>query len=134
MKRTVYPVYIHEDKNDPVPFYVYAPDFDRGTQGVDFAEALEMAEDLINELVVSYEDAGIEVPAPSAPEALNVPEGDFEAWIVCDPEDYKRRTDNRAVRKNVSLPAWLNTAAEKAGLSFSAVLQEGLKEALGIAK
>ena len=91
-----------------------------------------MAEDLLNELLVAYEEAGTEIPAPSTPEALNIPDGDFEAWIVCDPEDYKRRTDNRAVRKNVSLPAWLNSAAEKAGLSFSAVLQEGLKEALGI--
>ena len=134
MKKTVYPVYIHEDKNAPLPFCVYAPDFDGRIQSVDFAEALETAEELINSLAVTYENAGDEVPAPSALKALHVPEGDFVAWIVCDPEDYRCRTDNRMVRKNVSIPAWLNTAAEKSGLSFSAVLQEGLKKALGIAK
>ena len=54
------------------------------------------------------------------------------SWVVADPDEYRRKTDNRAVRKNVSLPSWLNQAAEAAGINFSAVLQDGLKQALGI--
>ena len=130
--RKVYPVFIYYDPNDHVPYYAEVPDFDRGTQGMDFAEVLEMAEDLVNDLIVSYQDLNKEVPEPSTIEKLKPEEGGRISWIVADPDEYRRKIDNRAVRKNVSLPSWLNHAAEKAGLNFSAVLQEGLKEALGI--
>ena len=99
---------------------------------MDFAEALEMAEDLVNDLIVSYQDLKKEIPEPSTIDELKPEKGGMVSWVVADPDEYRRKTDNRAVRKNVSLPSWLNHAAEKAGLNFSAVLQEGLKEALGI--
>lgn len=38
----------------------------------------------------------------------------------------------RTVRKNLTLPSWLNERAEKAGVNFSLILQEGLKAYLGI--
>ena len=130
--KKAYPVYIYHTPEDAVPYYVEVPDFDRGTQGYSFEEALEMAEDLVNGLIVSYQDAKEEIPEPAAPESLKQESGAVIAWVVSDPDEYRRRTDNRAVRKNVSIPSWLNHAAEQAGLSFSAILQEGLKEALGL--
>lgn len=130
--KNVYPILIYYDPGDKVPYYVEVPDFDRGTQGTDFAEALEMAEDLVNELIVTYQDQNMEIPEPSGAEDLKPENGGMVSWVVADPDEYRRKTDHRAVRKNVSLPSWLNHAAEKAGLNFSAVLQEALKEALGI--
>jgi len=41
---------------------------------------------------------------------------------------YRRANDMRAVRKNVTLPSWLNDRAEKEGINFSHVLQEASKE------
>ena len=38
--------------------------------------------------------------------------------------------DNRAIRTNVSIPAWLKGAAEAAGLNYSQVLQQALRERL----
>ena len=130
MKKTAYPILIYYDPGDKVPYYVEVPDFDRGTQGTGFAEALEMAEDLINELIVTYQDQNMEIPEPSRAEDLRPDEGAVVSWVVADPDEYRRKTDNRAVRKNVSLPSWLNYAAEKAGLNCSAVLQEALKKEL----
>lgn len=130
--KKAYPVFIFYDPDDKIPYYVEAPDFDRGTQGTDFAEALLMAEDLINSLIVTYQDEKMAIPEPSKAEDLHPEEGAMISWVVVDPDEYRRRTDNRAVRKNVSLPSWLNHAAEAAGINCSAVLQEGLKQALGI--
>lgn len=131
MKRA-YPVFIYYDPEDVVPYYVEVPDFDRGTQGQDFAEALEMADDLVNDLIVTYQDRKIPVPEPSSPNDLKPDEGGVVSWVIANPDEYRKKTDNKAVRKNVSLPSWLNHAAEEAGLNFSAILQDGLKETLGI--
>ena len=45
---------------------------------------------------------------------------------------YRRSVDKKTVRRNVSLPSWLNNAAEEAGLNVSAVLQNALKQQLGV--
>jgi len=38
--------------------------------------------------------------------------------------DYRRKMDNKTVRRNVTLPNWLNREAEKAQINVSRVLQE----------
>lgn len=38
----------------------------------------------------------------------------------------------RTVRRNVTLPSYLNELGEKAGLNFSQVLQDGLRQRLGV--
>ena len=96
MKKTVYPILIYYDPGDKVPYYVEVPDFDRGTQGTGFAEALEMAEDLINELIVTYQDQNMEIPEPSRAEDLRPDEGAVVSWVVADPDEYRKKTDNRA--------------------------------------
>ena len=45
---------------------------------------------------------------------------------------YRRRMDNKSVRRNVTLPNWLNQEAEAANLNVSKVLQEALMERLAI--
>lgn len=45
---------------------------------------------------------------------------------------YRRANDMRTVRKNVTLPNYLNELAIQAGINFSQVLQEGLKQRLGM--
>jgi antitoxin HicB len=40
--------------------------------------------------------------------------------------------DNRAVRRTVSIPGWLDTKAAEAGVSLSKVLQDALKEKLRV--
>ena len=39
------------------------------------------------------------------------------------PEKYGRKS----VRKNVTIPAWLDTFGEQAGINYSQVLREGLE-------
>ena len=113
---------------------VYIPDFDCNTEGSDTADAMEMARDAIGLMGITLEDDKKPIPAPSAlaDAAAAHPEGTV-TLVDVDFAEYRRRNDNRTVRRNVSLPSWLNAAADEAHLNVSAVLQAALKEALDIA-
>ena len=52
--------------------------------------------------------------------------------IRIDTLAYRAATDTRAVRKNVSLPAWMAALAEKRGVNCSQVLQDGLIQLLNV--
>ena len=54
--------------------------------------------------------------------------------VDVNPSEYRRRIDSKPVRRNVSLPGWLDHAAEKAGINVSRVLQESLIQKLGLQK
>ena len=133
MKRT-YPVLIRPQSDGY--YLVELPDFENAkTQGEDLTDALEMAEDLLGMWALEYEDRGRELPEPSAireVEKLKRDADDIVAPVVIDVEAYRRMNDSRAVRKNCTIPSWLNVLAEKSGVNFSAVLQEGLKRELNL--
>ena len=112
-------------------YLVDVPDFDITTQGADLADAIDMARDAINLMGITWEDQNKSIPAPSDVENVSLEKGQFCTLIDCDFDDYRRALDNRAVKKNCTLPSWLNKKAEKAHINFSAVLQEALIEQLG---
>ena len=136
-ERVVYPVVLREDKGEKIPYYVYIPDFDGSTQGTDLADALYMAEDFIALSCVDMEDDGETFPEPTLLEDV-VAEVDgvagIKTLVAADLKAYRAMLDNRAVKKTLSIPSWLNVAAEKAHINFSAVLQEALKAKLGLMK
>ena len=127
MKR-VYPVIFTKYGTD---YLLDVPDFDITTQGTDLADAIDMARDAINLMGITWEDQGKPIPAPTDVENVPLEKGQFCTLIDCDFDDYRRAMDNRAVKKNCTLPSWLNKKAEKAHINFSAVLQEALIEQLG---
>ena len=59
-------------------------------------------------------------------------ESDTVSLVCCDTLAYRKLYSNKAVKKTLSIPAWLNTMAERADLNFSNVLQEALKLRLDI--
>ncbi len=59
-------------------------------------------------------------------------QGELVTLVMCDTIEYRRYYDNKAVKKTLTIPAWLNTMAERAGLNFSQVLQNGLKNELHV--
>ena len=83
-------------------------------------EAVRMAQDAIG---LMLEDCKV-CPEPSVPSALHVDPEDFV-------EEYEKRY--RPVKKTLSIPGWLNDAAEAAHINFSGVLQDALKEKLHLA-
>ena len=123
--KTAYPIRITETEGG---YVVYIPDFDTGTQGDTLAEAMEMARDAIGLLGITMEDEKQPLPTPSPLEKVWLSAEDALCTLVdVDFEEYRRMNDLRTVRKNCTLPAWLDYQAEKAGLNFSQALQYGLK-------
>lgn len=127
--KNAYPIFIHKDGE----FYlVYIPDFDVNTEGHTIPDAIEMARDAIGLLGISYYEDKVELPKPSALEDLTVPDEAIVTLVDVDFDAYRRKHERRTVRKNVSIPSWLNEAAESADINFSALLQNALKNELGI--
>lgn len=113
---------------------VYVPDFNINTQGADYAEAMEMARDAIGLMGIDLEDDKEPIPAPSAMQDVRCEnEGDVVTLVDVDFAEYRRRNDMRTVRRNVSLPSWLDAAAKEAEINVSAVLARALKQELHLA-
>jgi len=113
---------------------VYVPDFNINTQGTDYADAMEMARDAIGLVGIDMEDDKEEIPKPSPIETIK-PEhdGDVVTLVDVDFAEYRRKNDMRTVRRNVSLPSWLDSAAKEADINVSAVLVRALKQELHVA-
>jgi predicted RNase H-like HicB family nuclease len=97
------------------------------TQGESLNEAVEMTREAIG-LMLEGEQ---ELPTPSDPAALSCEQGAFLLVIPFDRAAYRRRSE-RAVKKTLSIPAWLDEEAKAAHLNLSGVLQEALREKLQI--
>lgn len=128
--KAAYPIVMSKGKEHIV---VFVPDFNINTQGVDYADAMEMARDAIGLMGIDMEDEKEAIPRPSALAGIaKESEADVVTLVDVDFAEYRRKNDMRTVRRNVSLPSWLNAEADRAGLNVSAVLQTALKQELRI--
>lgn len=112
---------------------VYVPDFNINTQGTDYADAMEMARDAIGLVGIDMEDDGEALPSPSPLSSVEARPGDVVTLVDVDFTEYRRKNDMRSVRRNVSLPSWLDVAAREADINVSAVLARALKQELHLA-
>ncbi len=100
------------------------------TTGTDLADAIEEITDAANLWLVNAEDHGDPIPSPTPQNALALEPGTICSLIAVDTLAYRASIDTRAVRKNVSLPAWMANLADKRGINCSQVLQESLMKKL----
>lgn len=98
------------------------------TEGDNLLEAIDMGVDAASGWILGEIEDGNEFPAPSAVEALNVPQGSFTNLLVLDMAAYAEQYGNKAVRRNITIPAWLDTYVQKNNLSLSKVVQDSLIE------
>lgn len=124
------------DKKDTI--LVYIPDFEGMTEGYGMSNAIEMARDYIGCTLYDKDDASF--PKASTLNEIDISKSEFAdagesfvSLVDLDIMAYRKKMDSKAVRKNVSLPAWLCKEAEDAHINLSRVLQEALKEKLNLA-
>ena len=91
-----------------------------------------MARDAIELCGIGYEDNNQAIPEPSELNSVQCSPSEIKLAVDVDFAAYRRMIDNRSVKKNCTIPSWLNERAEKANINFSAVLQEALKQRLQI--
>ena len=79
------------------------------------------------------QDENEPIPEPSnIKDIVTEDENDIVTLVDIDFNDYRKKNDLKAVRRNATLPNWLNQEAEKSGINVSAVLQEALKQKLNV--
>lgn len=128
--RKAYPIIIKETEGE---YFVRIPDFDIATQGNDIADSMNMARDAIGLMGIDMEDDGKELPIPYFVKE-ETEKGDIITLVDVDFSEYRRKNEARAVKKNCTIPSWLNEEAEKAGINFSKVLQEALMSILNTSR
>nr|DAS81009.1 MAG TPA: hydrolase [Caudoviricetes sp.] len=122
-------VFTYEDGQE---IAVEFPDLDVATCGKDDADALLSARELLGITLLGLEEDGEAIPAPSKLSALSLASNQRAALIDVYMPAVRLAGINKAVTRTVTVPAWLNAAALGQGFNFSQVLQEALKERLGI--
>ena len=125
--KQAYPVIITKDKD----FFVASiPDFETGTQGESLAEAIEMARDAIGMCGCYMQDEKKDIPIPTDIGNVTKEASDILTLVDVDFDEYRKKHEMRTVRKNVTIPWWLNEEAESANINFSALLQKAIKAEL----
>lgn len=130
MSRYLYPaIFEPEDGLYNVTF----PDLpDCYTCGNNLTDAMFMAQDVLADVLADHEENG-ESFAPASPvSALNVPENCVCSLVLADTDAWRRAHATKAVKKTLTIPQWLNNAAEVRGVNFSQVLQDALRAQLGV--
>ena len=122
----VYPVIMSKERDG---YFVTIPDFDVNTEGRNLGEAIFMARDAIGINGLQLEDEGKKLPEPFSIK-YDKEEGDILTLVDVDMTEYRKKHDNRTVKKNCTIPYYLNAEAEKAGINFSRILQDALKQEL----
>ena len=94
------------------------------TEGGNLIEAIEMGTDAASGWILDEIENGNGFPAASG--EIKAPVGSFVNLLVLDIDSYAEQYGNKAVRRNITVPAWLDTYAQKNHLSLSRLVQDTL--------
>jgi len=122
----VYPaIFLKEDVGYSVSF----PDLDGCfTDGDTLEKAIEMAQEALGLYLASLEERNVPIPAPRDISNVECSENEFASLVSTSIEKYRRK--NKAIKKTLTIPEWMNEEAELRHINFSSVLQKALKEEL----
>lgn len=126
-KLTVFPaIFTYDGKNYNVDFIDLK---NCSTFGDTIQNAYYMAQDAMG----LFLDDLVSFPKPTLNfENIKLEKNQFISFVGIDMDEYRKKYNNKAVKKTLTIPAWLNNLAEKNNINFSQVLQSALKEKLGI--
>lgn len=96
------------------------------SEGSTLADAILMATDAACGWILDELEDGRTVPPASPFEDIIPDDNGYVTMLVLDMDSYAEKYGNKAVRKNLTIPAWLNTFAEANHINFSQVLQDSL--------
>ncbi len=102
------------------------------TGGDNLTKAIEMLEDAAAMWLWDSEINKETIPPATPFEEIVVDKDQIKSMILLDTDEYRRLHENKAVKKTLTIPSWLNAQAEQAGINFSQILQDGLKERLRV--
>ena len=131
---SIYPACFFKDETG---YTVVFPDLNwLATNGSTETEAMNMAVDCLAGYLYSLKIDGEQAPSASAMSAVSLQSvakdldadmnGAFVSMVSVDVEEYAKEHFEKSVRKTLTIPAWLNAAAQERKINFSQTLQEAL--------
>lgn len=126
-----YPALFHKEDGS---YWVEFPDLE-GCQsfGDTLNETIVSAQEALTGYILTLLEDGVDLVEPSDIKKIATDENSFTSLITSDISRYLD-TNVKAVKKTLTIPAWLNERAIKKDINFSRVLQEALIEELEIVK
>ena len=132
----VYPAVFYDEEGK---ISVIFPDLGNlATFGDNVADAMRMAQDACGLYLFTALRDGETLPVPSSlkdihPAAIlkdieieSAVNNAFVNMVLVDMTEYARQHSDKAVKKTLSIPMWLNTLCEEKSINFSKVLQDAL--------
>lgn len=130
VERYCYPAIFSYEEGEEIS--VFFPDLDVATSGVNDDDALLSARELLGCVMYGLEEDEEEIPLPTPLAEVAVEENERSVLIDIYMPSIRMAHVNRSVNRTVTLPAWLNAIALEKNVNFSQVLQDALKDMLGI--
>ena len=132
-----YPVIFTATHDEKDTYLIYIPDLQGMTEGYGIEDAIKMARDYIGCRL--FDKPEEDIPKAMDASKVDVSAGEFAdagdsfiSVVDLDLESFRRMMSKKSVRRNVSIPEWLDEAADKAHINVSKVLQDALMARLGI--
>ena len=131
MKTYIYPAYFRKTEHDG--YSIDFPDLPGcASAGSTLEEAMTMGREALSLHLYGMIEDDESLPAPSElPQVRQEPEA-FLALVEGRPDIVKAELRNRAVKKTLTIPYWLNEEAERLHINFSQVLQDAIRERIGV--
>lgn len=130
MAKYIYPAIF--TKEDDGGYSVVFPDLESCyTCGDTLEQAMDMAEDCLALVLYGYETDQKEIPAASSIDSISTSSDEFVTLIKCDTLSYRKQYSNKAVKKTLTIPEWMNDEGMRAGINFSQLLQDALMQKIG---
>lgn len=131
MKKYFYPAIFHEENGS---YWVEFPGLEGClTQGETFEEAYKMATEALG-LYLEVEENVFEYPKALTVDNANLDKNSCVVMVEFDEVEYLKKFGKQAVKKTLTIPEWLNVAAERENINFSQTLQNALIEQLSVVR
>ena len=119
-----YPAIFHKEGTG---YWIEFQEFGGGTEGASIDLEMKNAREMLESVLASYIDEGLALPTPSDIAELKAPDG-FVTLIQVNPLPFIK--NNKAIRKNVTVPEWLVRLADREKVNYSEVLTQALESRL----
>ncbi len=101
------------------------------TEGDTLMDAIRMAQEAMSLHLYGMEQDSEEIPEANY-KGIQLDDGEMVVPVTAWMTPFREEMENRSVKKTLTIPAWLNDAAEKRKVNYSQVLQNALKDYLGV--
>lgn len=125
--KVIYPIIITRDEAEATDTYlVKIPDLDGLTQGNSIADSIDMARDYIGLTIMDREDDHEDIPESNT--VLPKTDKGIATLVDVDIDVYRRKHDNKVVKKTLTIPNYLNELGKEQNINFSELLTNALKQ------